>query len=307
MKTKTPIPQLRQELKERSERMELKRDAVIDAVSAFVPLSAPAVPAALTWVAIIEHYPDLLHIPVWAALIIGLIAALAVESLGVLSIETALSMWQWNQSAADDDRAPLWLAVAAAVIYLITVVLLVVLLKMFPEWALGSLLPLSTLGVIASVIAVSRKQHSERLYRHDMALATADKTTDMTQEIDRLRVQLRDKDNQAAAMTQQLRDKDSQISAMTRRLTLDTTPATHQAPDTGQEEDQPSDTKRLTPDKRRDSLLAMLGQGYDTPEDIDVDSLADTHGVSGRTIRRDLDALSASGRLALNGHVTVSP
>lgn len=162
--SKRNIDELRSDLRERRERMELHRNAIIDIVSAYVPLLAPLVPALLTLAAIAEHYPVLLHIPTAAAVGIGIVAAAAVESLGVLSIETALAMWQWNQTAAADDRAPLWLAVTATAVYMVTVVGLVVLLKIFPALAVWSLLPLTALGAIASVIAVSRKQHSEREY-----------------------------------------------------------------------------------------------------------------------------------------------
>ena len=185
-----PTHQIRRELKERRERMELRRDGWIDLVSVYVPLTAPAVPAALTWAAIVEHYPGLLHVPTWAAILIGLVAALAVESLGVLSVETALAMWQWNQDQ-DHERAPLWLAISAAAVYLVTVILLVVMLKMRPDWALLSLIPLSTLGIIASVIAVSRKQHGERIYRAEVAHEEAAEVAGLNAQIRTLQAENR--------------------------------------------------------------------------------------------------------------------
>ena len=87
-----PTHQIRRELKERRERMELRRDGWIDLVSVYVPLTAPAVPAALTWAAIVEHYPGLLHVPTWAAVLIGL-------------VPLVLLGWRINVLSMGDDEA----------------------------------------------------------------------------------------------------------------------------------------------------------------------------------------------------------
>ena len=300
--------QIRADLRERRERLELNRDGLIDLVAAYVPLSAPAVPAALTWAAIVEHYPDLLSIPIWAAVLIGLVAALAVESLGVLSVETALAMWAWNQRAAADDRAPLWLAVASAGVYLITVLLLVVLLKIRPEWAIGSLLPLSVLGALASVLAVSRKQHGERVYRAETAQADAGEVDRLTGEVNALGGRVRALQTENERLRTQI-NQAVNAQDITPPLTAPVTPSNGTGTANGGPVHTvtatPPEERTLTTDQRRIALLRLL-QGIEDPDQINRTEIGERLGVTRQTIARDLDALQAAGRLTLNGAVDVA-
>ena len=298
-KSDKSIVELRREMKDKRERMELGRDGLIDVVSAYVPLAAPLVPAALTWAAIVQHYPDLLHIHSWAAVLIGLVAALAVESLGVLSVETALSMWQWNKEHAATERAPLPLAVGAAVVYLVTVILLVVMLKVVPQWAIGSLLPLSTLGVIASVIAVSRKQHSERIFQAELAAVEAD-------EMGRLTAAVTERDSVIDSLRRQVSEQSATIDSLRYRVdsaTADTGVSVPGMVDSGSVSD--TDVNSVDIDTRRRMLADML-RALDKPADINKSELSRALGVSRGTVNNDIDALVESGILVLNGVVTVN-
>lgn len=168
--THNTIDQLRQQQHQRLQRLELMRDSVVDLVSIWGPLLVPLVPAGLTFAAIAANFPALLDIPSWGAIIIALITATALEILGIVSVETWLSMKSYNQQCTDVGiRAPEHLALTVVIIYAATVATLVFLLKIFHSLALWSLLPLTALGLLTSWIVVLRKQHNERVHQQSMA------------------------------------------------------------------------------------------------------------------------------------------
>ena len=65
---------------------------------------------------------------------IGIIAAVAVEAVGIVSITNSLRLYEWNQTKRKSDpAAPIWLAYAAVFVYFAVTILLTVLLESFPE------------------------------------------------------------------------------------------------------------------------------------------------------------------------------
>lgn len=179
------LSQRKQTYRNRVESQETYRDYIIDIVGVWGPLLAPAVPAALTMVSIAMHYPELLHIHWLAALAIGLIVAVVIEVLGVVSVETFLDMKSYNQTIDEgEELAPVGWAGAIMGLYILIVISLVVLLKMVPQLALVSLVPLTLLAGVTSWIVVMRKQHRERTYKRDLAEMEDNQLIDLSEKLD---------------------------------------------------------------------------------------------------------------------------
>lgn len=175
---------LRQKLRNRKEALEIRQAFALDLLGLIVPLAAPLVPAYLTAAAIIEHYPSLLHIGKGWVIGMALIAGAVIEVLGILSIETMFDMRTFNATVQDgDEQAPFEWAAGAVAFYLVLVITLVLLLKIWSTLALWSLAPLTVLGFVTSWVMVLRKQHNERVWKRDAADAEQS-------EIDRLNAAL---------------------------------------------------------------------------------------------------------------------
>jgi hypothetical protein len=129
---------------------------LIDIVASYSPWIAPVVPAYMTYQNMTTH----LAFPDWA----GLAAAICVETLGFSSIQTAVSFWQWNDSAnKSDPKAPVLLAILTGSFYLLTVLTVNAMLdNSNGVYRLAKAL-LSSLSVCAGVILALRAGHSRRL------------------------------------------------------------------------------------------------------------------------------------------------
>jgi len=161
--------ELRHRLRERKTRWELLQASWIDALGLFVPLAAPLVPAFLTGAAIYTYYPTLLELDWRAVLVMAFIAGFVIELLGIISIETMFDMLSFKQTAKDgEELAPFKYAAVAVVFYLLLVISLVLLLKIWHNLALWSLAPLTVLGFITAWVMVLRKQHNARAYRREV-------------------------------------------------------------------------------------------------------------------------------------------
>lgn len=179
--------ELRRALRERKENLQIRQAFWLDLLGLAVPLAAPLVPAYLTATAIIEHYPALLHIDKGWVIAMALIAGAVIEVLGILSIETMFDMRTFNATVQDgDEHAPFEAARAAVGFYLLLVIALVILLKIWPFLALWSLAPLTILGFITSWVMVLRKQHSERVFKAEMAHVEQSEIERLNAEIERL-------------------------------------------------------------------------------------------------------------------------
>jgi len=156
---------LRHTLRKWHEYAEAVQQFLINLSLLAVPLLSAAVPAFLTGNAIMMHYPELLHIEVQAAVYLGWIAGIAIELLGIASVDNTFTLWAWNERYGKNDakRAPFKMAVGIAGFYLVTVLLLVVMLKVWPVLAIWSLIPLSCLGVISAASLALRSQHIDRV------------------------------------------------------------------------------------------------------------------------------------------------
>lgn len=159
------VQAFRLRLREWHEYAEAGQQFVINLSLLTVPLLSAAVPAFLTGNAIAMYYPELLKIDPQAALVLGVISGLAIELLGIASVDNAFTLWAWNERYGEDDakRAPFGMAVVIAGFYLIAVLTLVVFLKVWPVLAIWSLIPLSCLGVVSAASLALRKQHNDRV------------------------------------------------------------------------------------------------------------------------------------------------
>lgn len=178
--------ELRRHLRDRKEHWQIQQAHWLDLLGLVVPLAAPLVPAYLTTTAIIEHYPDLLHIDWWWVAGIGVIAGAVIEVLGILSIETMFDMRTYNATAQEDEeKAPTEAAIIAVIFYLVLVIGLVLLLKIWSNLALWSLAPLTVLGFITSWVMVLRKQHAERVWKHEMSGTEQSEIEHLNAELER--------------------------------------------------------------------------------------------------------------------------
>jgi hypothetical protein len=135
---------------------------LIDIVASYSPWIAPVVPAYMTYQNMTTH----LAFPSWA----GLAAAVCVETLGLSSIQTSVSFWQWNDSKLKTDpKAPVVLAILTGSFYLATVLTVNAMLDNAPGiYRLAKAL-LSSLSVCAGVILALRAGHAGRMTETEQA------------------------------------------------------------------------------------------------------------------------------------------
>ena len=111
-----------------TEKLNEFEDLAVDVLAVFGPWLAPIPSAYLVGRAAHDHL--LWH---WS---IAIIAAVAVESIGVVSIVLSLRLYEWNQTKnKTDPNAPLTLALVAAVFYFIVTIGLTVVLDVYPYLA----------------------------------------------------------------------------------------------------------------------------------------------------------------------------
>jgi len=131
----------------------------LEIMSAFAPWLAPIPSAYFVGVAVYHTLGT--HI------LIGIIAAVAVEAVGIVSITNALRLYEWNQTKRKSDpHAPLWLALATVFVYFAVTILLTVLLESFPQ--LSHIAP-AVFPILAAVgalnIAVRNSQNTRETAR----------------------------------------------------------------------------------------------------------------------------------------------
>lgn len=129
---------------------------VVDLIAAASPWLAPVIPAFLVYRALIYR----LQFP-WQ---IALISAVVVEFLGLSTVHTAFSLWDYNETRRkSDQRAPVAIALVMAVVYISAVMVVNVLLDDGATIERIALSLLSLLTVVASVTLAIRANHARRL------------------------------------------------------------------------------------------------------------------------------------------------
>lgn len=165
----------------------------IDVLAAYSPLLATLIPAYLTY----TNTHTYLHFENW----IAFASAAAVEVLGISAVHTTVAFYQYNDSLTrkTDQRAPFWLALAAAIFY-IAIVLIV---NTGLDWSSGTPLvnviaagALSLLSVIGALIIAVRAQQSLKLTGNDPA--TVQKYTETERELREANTALKQANKQIA-------------------------------------------------------------------------------------------------------------
>lgn len=145
-----------------TEKLNELEDSAIDVIGVFGPWLGPLPSAYLVYAAAIEH----LDWPVWVAIV----AAVAVESIGVLSVVLALRLYEWNETKnKSEPAAPLWLAVLLVAFYFIVTIGLTVVMDVIPELARFAPAIFPLLAAVGAVnIAIKngqRRREADRLAR----------------------------------------------------------------------------------------------------------------------------------------------
>ncbi len=129
---------------------------LVDNIAATVPWLAPVVPAWLAY----HNMTGVLEMPGW----IGLVGAAVVEFLGLSTVSTAFSLWEYNDARRKSDQAaPVWVAIITAGFYLAVVLTVNVILDSSPAVERVAKGLLSTLSIAAAVTLATRAQHARRL------------------------------------------------------------------------------------------------------------------------------------------------
>jgi len=131
-------------------------NVLVDLAAAVAPWLAPLPSAYLTF----SHMTGVLAFPWWVA---GA-AALCIELLGLSAVQTAFSLWNYNQEKRLTDRAaPLLIALMTGAAYLVVVMLLVLALDEAPLAVKAARAGLASLSVVGAVVLALRASHSRRL------------------------------------------------------------------------------------------------------------------------------------------------
>lgn len=127
-----------------------------DLVARVAPWLAPLPTAYLTGRATVAH----LHWPAW----LGGAAGLIIESLGLAAVNTALELYEYNQTRRKTDpAAPFWLAALLAGVYFAAVTGLTVLLDTHPAWAIYAPLVFPLLSLSGATALALRSDQARRL------------------------------------------------------------------------------------------------------------------------------------------------
>lgn len=155
---------LQEELSNRLEEIELYFAHWMGRISLLGLVLLPLVPGSLALASIGTKFPEQLGIAPWLAWSIGGATALGIELLGLIAVRLALKMRRFNRRAVglDVEPAPLGQGYAAAAIYVLTVLTLTMLLKIYPDAAIYALLPMSLLGALADWIYALSSDQNER-------------------------------------------------------------------------------------------------------------------------------------------------
>lgn len=133
----------------------------VDVISVFAPWLGPIPSAYLVGDACINNLQ-------WH-IVVAVIAALSVESIGVVSVVTSLRAYEWNATKnKTDPAAPFLLSLFLVIFYLVVTVGLVVLLNVIPALATWAPAVFPLLAVVGAVnIAIKNGQQRRELAKAD--------------------------------------------------------------------------------------------------------------------------------------------
>ena len=232
-----------------------------DGIAAFGPWITPIPSAALVANATVQH----LH---WSNEL-GWVTAGIIESLGLNTVSTALTLWEYNAGRRKaDPSAPFPLAASLVGIYLVSTIGLTVLLDIQPELSryAPALFPL--LALVGAVNLALRAGHRRRqdAIIHERAEKKAERQNGRQTPVKSDESELSNLPSNSAITAE-----------MMKRVRA---------------------AKKAKQDNRIDSLLTLL---QDNP-DLGVTDISRAMNVSRQTIYTDLEQLQKMGRVRKNGH-----
>jgi len=303
--------ELQEELSNKLEQIELYFSHWMGRVSLLGLVLLPLVPGSLALSSIGTKFPGQLGIPDWLAWAIGAATALGIELLGLIAVRLALKMRRFNKRAAAYavEHAPLGQGYAAAGLYVITVLTLTMLLKIWPHAAVYALLPMSLLGALADwIYALSSDQNErEQTLRRLMGEAAAaasqgDQVVTLTAECQRLSMLVDGLTSDKVRLASEVDRLSLAFDKLSQALTVQI------VSDTDIDSDNVSVDKpraeRMKKEQRQAAIVMRL-RDIVNPNDIDYVGMAETFGASERTIRRDIEDLIGANQLSVNGVVRV--
>lgn len=232
-----------------------------DGIAAFGPWITPIPSAALVANATVNH----LH---WSAEL-GWVTAGIIESLGLTTVSTALTLWEYNAGRRKaDPSAPFPLAASLVGVYLVSTIGLTVLLDIQPELSryAPALFPL--LALVGAVNLALRAVHRRRLDA-------------ITQE------RAEKKAERQSGRQTPVKNEEQELSSLPSNSVI-----------TAEMMKRVRAAKKAKQDSRIDSLLTLL---QDNPG-LGVTDVSRALNVSRQTVYTDLEQLQKMGRIRKNGH-----
>jgi hypothetical protein len=131
--------------------------ALVDNLAATSPWLAPLIPAYLGF----RNMTGVLGFPPW----VGIVGAIVIETLGLSTVHTVFTLWDYNDSRRkSDQRAPMWAALIVAVMYVLIILTVNVLLDYDSEPVEKvAMALLSSLSVVAAITLAVRANHARRV------------------------------------------------------------------------------------------------------------------------------------------------
>lgn len=226
--------QLREQKRLQLEKVEIQFYHWLGVATLFGLIVIPLIPASLTFMAIKTEFPVRLNIPIWMAIAIATFAALGIEFLGLGALKLALQMRKFNVTIAKaglaHEHAPLRQGTAVAIIYVSVVLSLTFLLKMKPEFAIWSLIPLALMGALVDWYFALKSDQEDREAKLRAQQIAQQRKEDQARENEMLRAKvaqlqeeharrLREAEQRADAMRRQIAQLKSGVPAQPQRET----------------------------------------------------------------------------------------
>lgn len=328
------------------ERMELLFGHRLAQAALLGLIALPLIPGALTMISVGVHFPALLGIHWAVAWALGFVSMVGIEVLGLFSIRLALKMRKFNHKAEGRpvERAPIGQGYMAAGTYLLSVLSLTVLLKIAPELAVWSLIPLGLMGALADWIFALNGDHNEREAALRKIILEEQRHAEDANEVERLNAVIAEQAGTIAALQESVKAGeqnaadltakfDSECKALSTEIvkltaqldalkTVNFTPNVSPSPELNTESNvKPApatpdidtvrslalDTKRAAKAQRQNALLSILMTEFNgQPSDaLNKSEIAERLSTTRQTVGKDIEELIAASRLSVNGHIEV--
>jgi hypothetical protein len=196
------------------------------------------------------------------------VVAAIVETLGLATVNTSLRMWEWNQTRRKTDpAAPTWIGVLLGVVYVITTLMLIVALEVWPAVSTVAPAIFPFMAVVGTV---------------NLALIAGQERREATVKEER---QERKAERQA---NRQAKPAQASGEPVKRELS-----------------DGLSDRLQAGRKAKHDMRLDALAAFYLTQPEAGPSDAARAIGVTRQTVYTYIEELQQAGRIRKNGHVEV--